>query len=551
MYSDASNFAAGAYSACQLDNTVFHKMWTDMEKKQSSTRRELKAIESCLDTLKTKLESKIVKWFTDNQNCVRIIQCGSRKQELHSLAMSIFSICLHRSISIDIQWIPRNLNTEADSISKIFDFDDWGVSTEFFEYLDSVFGLHSCDRLIQHWQMEKKFAMEKNNTLSELGSKLPELILGSKADNTRKKYNYGFKAWCKWCKNFNGVKSMPALDYHVCLYIISLLQTKCSVAKLDEVVYSLTWAHEIAGFNNPCKSLLVKSVVEGAKRQLCRPCMKKDIITPEILKNLERKKTVKKKMVPFYKRPLEEKDKEILGWFVSVENVMTATSGNLLDLTDITKETLPYRCLDEAVDILSVNKYFTDSALTFMVDLIHATRKDLNYIYCSFCNIDMNADTTEACDFDSGNAEIDAWFPGKPDTPILSIGQKGTCGDLKKIIPNITCPIKKKDQPLKDKINKIHQITDKSMLNFYVNIEKVHPVPFCTAMFNHENVTSGLKPTIRRNRSFYRAIFQLEFDIKDHLCKGRLQIHCSIGSNNSRLIDTYISYTCHGIHIFL
>ncbi|CAC5393421.1 unnamed protein product [Mytilus coruscus] len=117
----------------------------------------------------------------------------------------------------------------------------------------------------------KKFAMEKNNTLSELGSKLPELILGSKADNTRKKYNYGFKAWCKWCKNFDGVKTMPASDYHVCLYIISLLQTKCSVAKLDEVVYSFTWAHEIAGFNNPCKSLLVKSVVEGAKRQLCRP----------------------------------------------------------------------------------------------------------------------------------------------------------------------------------------------------------------------------------------------------------------------------------------
>ncbi|CAC5368319.1 unnamed protein product [Mytilus coruscus] len=131
MYSDASNFAAGAYSACQLDNTVFHKMWTDMEKKQNSTWGELKAIESCLDTLKTKLESKIVKWFTDNQNCVRIIQCGSRKQELHSLAMSIFSICLHRSISIDIQWIPRNLNTEADSISKIFDFDDWECPQNF------------------------------------------------------------------------------------------------------------------------------------------------------------------------------------------------------------------------------------------------------------------------------------------------------------------------------------------------------------------------------------------------------------------------------------
>ncbi|XP_052061842.1 uncharacterized protein LOC127701903 [Mytilus californianus] len=49
-------------------------------------------------------------------------------------------------------------------------------------------------------------------------------------------------------------------------------------------------------------------------------------------------------------------------------------------------------------------------------------------------------------DFDSGNAELDAWLPGVPDTPILNIDQKGTCGDLKKLIPSIICPIKKNDE---------------------------------------------------------------------------------------------------------
>ncbi|CAG2249762.1 unnamed protein product [Mytilus edulis] len=48
-------------------------------------------------------------------------------------------------------------------------------------------------------------------------------------------------------------------------------------------------------------------------------------------------------------------------------------------------------------------------------------------------------------DFVSGNVELVAWLPGQPDTPILNIGQKGTCGDLKSIIPTLTCPIKKND----------------------------------------------------------------------------------------------------------
>jgi hypothetical protein len=39
--------------------------------------------------------------------------------------MSIFSICLINSISIEIQWIPWEGNTQADYLSKIIDYEDW------------------------------------------------------------------------------------------------------------------------------------------------------------------------------------------------------------------------------------------------------------------------------------------------------------------------------------------------------------------------------------------------------------------------------------------
>lgn len=109
---------------------------------------------------------------------------------------------------------------------------------------------------------------------------------------------------------------------------------------------------------------------------------------------------------------------------------------------------------------------------------------------------------------------------------------------------NLTLDDRFEYQPSNDKIDTRHQITDKSMLNFHAIMEKVHPVPLCTAMFNHENVTSGLKPTIGRNGPFYRASYHLEVDIKNHSCKGRLQMRCRIGLSSSRLIDTYINYMC-------
>lgn len=147
-----------------------------------------------------------------------------------------------------------------------------------------VWFIHISDLFhIGRW---KEFRKEKDSGLRELSAKLPEVILKSKAENTVKKYNYAFRSWCSWCKIHDSINCMPATDYHVSLYIIYLMQSNCSTSKIEEVLYSIAWAHSIAGYDNPCASNLVLNVAEGAKRQLSRPCSKKEPITPDILKKL-------------------------------------------------------------------------------------------------------------------------------------------------------------------------------------------------------------------------------------------------------------------------
>jgi hypothetical protein len=53
-------------------------MWSENEKSKSSTWKEMKAIEQALITFKEVNKYKNIKWYTDNQNCVKIVRSGSR-----------------------------------------------------------------------------------------------------------------------------------------------------------------------------------------------------------------------------------------------------------------------------------------------------------------------------------------------------------------------------------------------------------------------------------------------------------------------------------------
>ena len=48
-------------------------------------------------------------------------------------------------IHLEVQWIPRTLNQQADYISRLIDTDDWQITNEFFLFLDERWGPHTVD----------------------------------------------------------------------------------------------------------------------------------------------------------------------------------------------------------------------------------------------------------------------------------------------------------------------------------------------------------------------------------------------------------------------
>ena len=69
-----------------------------------------------------------MKWFSDNQAVVWIVQVGSGKSHLQEGALSIFKLCFQHSIKLEMEWVPRSANEVADCVSRIKDFDDWMVN---------------------------------------------------------------------------------------------------------------------------------------------------------------------------------------------------------------------------------------------------------------------------------------------------------------------------------------------------------------------------------------------------------------------------------------
>ena len=73
----------GAYIAGT--NNICHCMWSQQEATKSSTWRELKAIHFALMSFKSLVKDKSVKWHSDNQAAVRIVDIGSPNEELHDI----------------------------------------------------------------------------------------------------------------------------------------------------------------------------------------------------------------------------------------------------------------------------------------------------------------------------------------------------------------------------------------------------------------------------------------------------------------------------------
>ena len=145
VYSDASSHACAGF-VVDYDNQICHLGFTETDRQKSSTWRELKAVAVVLSSLMQNLAGHSVKWYSDNQNVVRIIECGSMKPDLHTLALDIYKIAISNKVLLEPVWIPRALNEKADHMSKIVDFDDWTTKNEFFQFMSERWGPFTFDR---------------------------------------------------------------------------------------------------------------------------------------------------------------------------------------------------------------------------------------------------------------------------------------------------------------------------------------------------------------------------------------------------------------------
>ena len=144
IFSDASDYGCAAFVKGN-EELICHKIFSTEESTYSSTHRELLTIQYSLEAFGDILNGSRIKWFTDNQSTSRITEVGSMKFELHVLAYKIFSHCLQHNIELVVQWIPRELNRQADFLSKIGDCDDWQITGELFRVLEERWGPHTID----------------------------------------------------------------------------------------------------------------------------------------------------------------------------------------------------------------------------------------------------------------------------------------------------------------------------------------------------------------------------------------------------------------------
>ena len=145
VYSDASDTGYGGY-VVEHGPCSAYGQWTEEEAKQSSTWRELTAVCQVLRSVACKLSNTRVRWFSDNQNVVRILQVGSKQAHLQTIAVKIFSLAVHWHICLEPEWIPRESNEQADYLSRIIDLDDWFLNPHVFSQLDADWGPHTIDR---------------------------------------------------------------------------------------------------------------------------------------------------------------------------------------------------------------------------------------------------------------------------------------------------------------------------------------------------------------------------------------------------------------------
>ncbi|MBA3530543.1 MAG: integrase, partial [Ardenticatenales bacterium] len=117
-----------------------------------------------------------------------------------------------------------------------------------------------------------------------LGEAARKYAKGSKAESTLKGYRTDWQHFLTWCAA-QGHLALPADPTTVADYVATLAeQGECKVSTLEHRLASISQAHQLAGYDSPCKTHLVHVVMKGIRRDLGVAQTKKAPATIEVLR---------------------------------------------------------------------------------------------------------------------------------------------------------------------------------------------------------------------------------------------------------------------------
>ncbi|GAQ93302.1 reverse transcriptase [Klebsormidium nitens] len=149
LYYDAGGHGWGGHLRIGSAEHEAHGAWKPHEQhgSTSSTWRELTGLLRLLQAFKPLLSDCTVIARGDALNVFTMLsKGGSAKEHLQSICLELFSFCASARIELRPEWLPREENARADYLSKVRDFDDFGLSPATFAFVVQQFGPFTVDR---------------------------------------------------------------------------------------------------------------------------------------------------------------------------------------------------------------------------------------------------------------------------------------------------------------------------------------------------------------------------------------------------------------------
>jgi len=128
----------------------------------------------------------------------------------------------------------------------------------------------------------KLFEELEDPTLRKLVENLPATIMHSHADSTVQKYFRAYRRWKVWAMT-DKFDPIPAKPEQFVLYLQYLGKETHSKSAIEEACNAIAWVHTTAGLVSTTAHPFVKATLEGLRRTLAEPVVKKEPVTIEML----------------------------------------------------------------------------------------------------------------------------------------------------------------------------------------------------------------------------------------------------------------------------